>query len=205
MSSDDDEFLAVAQFDKSTSKLAASKAANSSDDDVPIFNFNKSVAKPKMKSFSFASKLSTIIQPTNSDEEKPIVPTVLAPIPVSISMLGQQKKKLLTLKQLSPLSPVSTNVVHNINPNNKRDRSPGFNEPVVADNFEEVKSAPAKKMRTETSSAVASEPVKYKYLVSGFEILHADDTGRLIEVYLKKTYRKREYASTEHEMLQGAW
>ena len=156
------------------------------------------------KSFSFASKLSSIIQPTNSDEEKPIVPTVLAPIPASISMLGQQKKKLLTLNQLSPLSPVSTNVVHNINANNKRDRSPGFNEPVVADNFEEVKSAPAKKMRTETSSAVASEPVKYKYEVSVFEILQAD-TGRFIEVYLKKTYRKREYASTEHEMLQGAW
>ncbi len=164
MSSDnDDEFLAVAQFDKSNSKLAIQKTANSSDDDVPIFNFNKLSTKPKIKSFGFATKLSSIIQPANAGDEKLIVPTIMAPIPVFISMLNQPKKKLPTIKQLAPLSPVPTNVVNNLNENKKRERSPSFDKFKLTHEHDEVELAPNKKTRTEIASIVPDEPVKYKY------------------------------------------
>lgn len=151
MSSDDDELIAVAHYNKTISE-PTSKPTDS-DDDVPIFNFNKT--KPKLKSFGFVSKLSSLIKENQSEDEKPIVPTVMAPMPASLCIMNE-KKKLPTLSKSNPLSLASNNVTRV----EKRDRDTNIEEIKGDENNspEKPEVAPAKRIRLEAPE----EPKSFK-------------------------------------------
>ncbi len=162
MSSDDDDLIAVALYDKTVNKPTDEK--NSSDDDVPIF---KPFVKPQLKTFGFASKLSAYVAEKKLDEV-PLEPPKLIPPP---KFSFAEKIRISSKPKLNPLKPLSENILKPVKRAREDDEVDANCEQKISWNNEEAEldrpiSAPAKKQRTDFPDNVASmseAPKAYKY------------------------------------------
>lgn len=144
MSSDDDDFIAIAHYNKSLKKPEVKE--NNSDDEVPVFSFNK----PKLKSFGFANKLSTLIR-----ENKPFEEDIPIEPPKIVTSFN-------SLKSVEPLAIVSNNV----------SRAPKRDRDIESDNVsavepEMIKPEVPKKIRVQSpisAPPAPSEPKTYKFV-----------------------------------------
>ena len=162
MNSDDDDLIAIAHYNKSIAKPKVKE--NNSDDDVPVFSFNK----PKLKSLGFASKFASLIK-----ENKPFVedippddvePTKAVEPPKVIFSAGAS---FSSIKTFEPLAVVSNNVSRTV----KRERDFESND-ANCNNVEPeiIEPGISKKTRIKSpvSAPVPSEPKTYKFV----EIFH---------------------------------
>lgn len=163
MSSDDDDFIAVALYDKSVNPPSVDK--NSSDDDVPIF---KPFCKPQLKTLGFASKLSAYVADKKLSEESLEPPKLIPPPKFSFA----EKIKLTSKPKGSanPLKPLSGNIIKPVKRVREDDDASGetTGEAKIGwtnvEETDEPDNAPAKKIRTDFNvPTITEEPKAFKY------------------------------------------
>lgn len=163
MSSDDDDFIAVALYDKSVNPPSVDK--NSSDDDVPIF---KPFCKPQLKTLGFASKLSAYVADKKLNEESLEPPKLIPPPKFSFAERIKITSKPKGLA--NPLKSLSENIIKPVKRAREDDDVSDITtgEPKISwinvEETDEPVDAPAKKIRTDSNvPTVTEEPKAFRY------------------------------------------